>query len=100
MLVSRSVGLLPISKNVRLTASAGGSRVQPQDRYYDHITLSSAGQEESDGFRAMVASLSQQVRTYNPTGKIQELSRQVSSGEYQVSPREVAARMLLMEEGE
>ena len=48
----------------------------------------------------MVASLSQQVRTYNTTGKIQELSRQVSSGEYQVSPREVAARMLLVEEGD
>ena len=100
MLVSRPEGFLPVSKSVRRTASAGGSRVRPQDRQYDHITLSSSGQEESVGFRAMVASLSQQVRTYNTTGKIQELCRQVSSGEYQISPREVAARMLLVEEGE
>lgn len=100
MLVSRSEGFFPVAKSVRLTASAGGSRVQAQDRYYDHITLSAPGQEEGAGFRAMVANLSQQVRTYNTTGKIQELCRQVSSGEYQVSPREVAARMLLVEEGE
>ena len=32
--------------------------------------------------------------------RINELRRQVSAGEYQISPREVAARMLLMEEGE
>ena len=47
-----------------------------------------------------MASLSQQVRTHNTTGKIQELRRAVSSGEYQIAPRETAARMLLMEEGE
>ena len=44
---------------------------------------------------------SYQVRTCNTTGKIQELHRQVSAGEYRIEPRETAARMLMMmEEGE
>ena len=51
-------------------------------------------------FRDLVSSLSREVRTCNTTGKIQDLHRQVQTGEYAVSPREIAARMLLMEEGE
>ena len=47
-----------------------------------------------------LCNLANQVRTHNTTGKIQELRRQVGSGEYRVSPRELAVRMLLMEEGE
>ena len=37
------------------------------------------------------------VRTHNTTGKIQELRQEVRSGQYQISPRETAARMLLLE---
>ena len=48
----------------------------------------------------MAAALSQQVRTYNTTGKIQDLQAQVASGEYRPDARETAARMLLMGEGE
>ena len=48
----------------------------------------------------MAASLSQQVRTFNTTGKIQDLRQQVSSGEYRPDARETAARMLLMTEDE
>ena len=51
-------------------------------------------------FRALAADLARQVRTTNTTGKIQELRHQVQTGEYQVSPRELAHRMLLMETGE
>ena len=50
-------------------------------------------------FREMAASLSQQVRTYNTTGKIQELRNQVASGTYRPDARETAARMLLLPEG-
>ena len=50
--------------------------------------------------RALAADLARQVRTTNTTGKIQELRHQVQTGEYQVSPRELAHRMLLMETGE
>ena len=41
-----------------------------------------------------------QVRTHNTTGKIQQLRRQVSAGEYRPDAMETAARMLLLGEGE
>ena len=65
---------------------------------FDQITLSVPA--DRNAFRQMVGNLAYQVRTHNTTGKIQELRRAVSSGEYQIAPRETAARMLLMEEGE
>ena len=49
---------------------------------------------------AGTAGLSQQVRTFNTTGKIQDLRQQVASGEYRPDARETAARMLLLSEGE
>ena len=76
---------------------SGARRVKAAEGSFDQITLS-AGQAASPTFRALAASLSQQVRTFNTTGKIQDLHRQVQTGEYAVSPREIAARMLLMEE--
>ena len=66
---------------------------------FDQITLS-AGQAASPTFRDLAASLSQQVRTFNTTGKIQELRSQVASGDYRPDARETAARMLLLSEDE
>ena len=65
---------------------------------FDQITLS-GGQAASPAFRDLAAALSQQVRTYNTTGKIQELRNQVASGTYRPDARETAARMLLLPEG-
>ena len=81
--------------------SSGAQRVRSTEGQFDQIVLSApAGQEGALTFREMAASLSQQVRTYNTTGKIQELNRQVMSGQYRPDARETAARMLLMTEGE
>lgn len=81
--------------------SAGTQRIRATEGQFDQIKLSTpAGQETAPTFREMAASLSQQVRTFNTTSKIQELHRQVSSGEYRPDARETAARMLLMTEGE
>lgn len=66
---------------------------------FDQITLS-AGQTAAPTFRDLAAGLSHQVRTFNTTGKIQELRSQVASGEYRPDARETAARMLLFSEGE
>ena len=101
MLITGTEGFLPVQKKnaARLAGPAGERRTQARESHYDQVAVS-AGQEGA-GFRELVANLSSQVRTYNTTGKIQELRRQVSSGEYQIEPRETAARMLLMmEEGE
>ena len=56
------------------------------------------GGGEGGTSRGRPARLSQQVRTTNTTGKIQELRQQVRSGQYRIDARETAARMLLMEE--
>ena len=82
--------------------SAGARRPQgaaAAESSFDQITLS-AGQAASPTFRDLAASLSQQVRTFNTTGKIQELRSQVASGDYRPDARETAARMLLLSEDE
>lgn len=101
MLITGPEGIRPVQKKAPLrTGRAGAGRAQAAGVRYDHCTLSAAGEAEGRSFREAVAGLSRQVRTHNTTGKIQELRRAVSSGEYQISPRETAARMLLMEEDE
>lgn len=101
MLITGPEGFSPIQKKTaRPAASPGPGRRQVQDGYYDQYTASAPAAQSGSSFRDAVASLSYQVRTHNTTGKIQELRRAVSSGEYQIAPRETAARMLLMEEGE
>ena len=77
--------------------SSGVKRAKGAESSFDQITLS-AGQEASFSFRELAASLSQQVRTFNTTGKIQELRSQVASGTYRPDARETAARMLLLSE--
>ncbi len=101
MQIMGTEGFLPIQKKnaPRLVGGAGGRRLRTAEGHYDQVAVSA--EQERTSFREMAANLSYQVRTYNTTGKIQELRRQVSSGEYQIEPRETAARMLLlMEEGE
>ena len=78
---------------------AGVRRGRAQEAKFDQITLSGQG-EVSPTFRELAASLSQQVRTYNTTGRIQDLCDQVASGAYRPDARETAARMLLLSEGE
>lgn len=100
MLIKGTEGFLPIQNNTtRRTPALGGKRARRQDSRYDHLSLSMP-EEETRNFREAVASLSRQVRTSTTTGKIQELRRQVSSGEYQAAARETASRILLLEEGE
>jgi len=94
-------GVKPIrGKTVRSAAPGAAVKAGRPVGRYDHISLSDSGAEDSRSFRDLISSLSREVRTCNTTGKIQDLHRQVSAGEYAVSPREIAARMLLMEEGE
>lgn len=100
MKVNAVESYLPVQANPTYRPS-GMARGAALDGRYDQFSVSSGGVQDRSSFREMAASLSYQVRTYNTTGKIQELRRQVRSGEYQIEPRETAARMLLMmEEGE
>lgn len=101
MLIKGTEGYVPFQNSTaRPAVSSGSRRVLKQDVRYDRVSLSAPAEREQRSFNEAVASLSRQVHTSTTTGKIQELHRQVSSGEYQVVPREVAARILLLEEGE
>lgn len=98
MLITGPEGFSPVQKKTaRPVTFAGISRRQAQDGYYDQYTASMPAAQNGSSFRDAVASLSYQVRTHNTTGKIQELRQEVRSGQYQISPRETAARMLLLE---
>ena len=101
MLVSRTRAYSPLQKtDTRATGPVRTDRACSTDARYDSISLSgSAPQSSAADFRQLVSSLSQQVRTYNTTNKVQELHSQVQSGTYTVSASDIAARMLLLEEG-
>lgn len=101
MLVTRrdQVAALPIAAGT--VRSAGVRRAKEAEGSFDQLTLSVRTEREAGpAFRAIAASLSRQVRTYNTTGRIRDLRSQVASGEYRPDARETAARMLLMAEGE
>lgn len=90
------ISTAPIASSGAARAS-GARHAKGTESSFDQITLS-AGQEASPAFRDLAASLSSQVRTFNTTGKIQELRSQVESGAYRPDARETAARMLLLAE--
>lgn len=102
MFVTRRDGFSPIRAAGGLRPAGAGRMKKSaagENNSFDQITLSGA-QAAGPAFRDLAASLSQQVRTYNTTGKIQELRNQVASGTYRPDARETAARMLLLPEGE
>ena len=100
MLVTRREGFQPASVIASGAVRAPGiRRARAAEGSFDQITLSGE-KPASPTFRELAASLSQQVRTFNTTGKIQELRGQVASGGYRPDARETAARMLLLAEGE
>ena len=102
MQITRREGFPPITAP-GAARTAGVRRTRPEGKLekFDQITLSAqGGQTAAPTFRELAASLSQQVRTYNTTGKIQDLHDHVASGAYRPDARETAARMLLLSEGE
>lgn len=98
MFVTRREGFSTVPIAAGTVRGTGAKRARTAEcSSFDQISL---GQESNPAFRSMAAALSQQVRTYNTTGKIQDLRAQVAAGEYRPDARETAARMLLMQEGE
>lgn len=100
MIIKGTEGYLPIqNRTAQYLGATGASRRAARGSRYDHCSLSAPAEQSS--FRELAASLAQQVRAHNTTGKIQELRSQVQAGQYSIEPRETASRMLfLTEEGE
>ena len=75
----------------------GGNLPHVSESNYDSVAISAPAGRRSFQME-MVGRLSQEVRTATTTGDIQELRRQVSSGEYTPDPMAIARRMLFMVE--
>ena len=97
MQITRHEGYISpiLPSGVRSSGVQGGHSTEGS---FDQITLSAA--TDRNAFRQMVSDLAYQVRPHNTTGKIQQLRRQGTAGEYRPDAMETAARMLLLGEGE
>ena len=68
------------------------------DKRYDQVQFSSHLDEMEKRIKETEGHISQEIRVRPTRQELAELSRQVSTGEYQCNPKEIAARMLLMRE--
>ena len=67
-------------------------------QHYDQVHFSSHLSETEKRIKETSGQLVQQIRTRPSRQELETLRQQVSSGTYQVDAKEIAARMLLMEE--
>lgn len=88
--VGRTKTYYPAQKRGALSQPASGPN-------YDSATFSAPAGRRTFQME-MVSRLAREVRTANTTGDIQELRRQVSSGEYRPDPMAIAGRMLFVVE--
>ena len=66
---------------------------------FDSATFSSAVEGKGATHLSLVSRLSQEVRTATTTGVIQQLHKEVSSGEYEPDPMAIAGKILFQAEG-
>nr|WP_326189262.1 flagellar biosynthesis anti-sigma factor FlgM [uncultured Oscillibacter sp.] len=67
-------------------------------QHYDQVQFSSHLSEAEKRVRETAGQITRQIRTRPSRQELETLRQQVSSGTYQVDAKEIAARMLLMEE--
>ena len=72
--------------------------VRTSGQHYDQVQFSSHLSETEKRIKETSGQLVQQIRTRPSRQELEALRQQVSSGTYQVDAKEIAARMLLMEE--
>lgn len=82
-------------------AQAGGAAKLQRggaSRRFDSITLSGGDSARGSFEMELRSRISQEVRTATSSGQIAALREQVQNGTYQVNPREIAQKMLLVGE--
>ena len=89
-------GGCPISSSSLYNRKSDLSSPVSAEQRYDQIQFSSHLDETGKRVKETVGRLSQEIRTQVTTQDVERLRQQVSSGEYQPSSREIAARMLLL----
>ncbi|MBO4914600.1 MAG: flagellar biosynthesis anti-sigma factor FlgM [Oscillospiraceae bacterium] len=78
-------------------ASMAKTQRNDLNRRFDSVTLS-GGSARGSFEMALRGKLSQEVRTATSSGQVAALREQVQNGTYQVDAREIAKKMLLLEE--
>ncbi len=86
------VGAVPYGKK------ADPESVPASGQHYDQIQFSSQLSETEKRIKETTGQLTRQIRTRPSRQDLEALRQQVASGTYQVDAREIAGRMLLMEE--
>ena len=92
-------GGCPISGPSAYNRKANLSGPALTEQRYDQIQFSAHLDETGKRVRETVGRLSQEARARVTTRDVEQLRRQVASGEYQPSAHEIAARMLLVRGG-
>ena len=72
--------------------------VRTSGQYYDQVQFSSHLSETEKRIKETSGQLVQQIRTRPSRQELDALRQQIADGTYQADAREIAARMLLMEE--
>ena len=93
---------IPATEAARVYQAQAGGAAKLQrggaSRRFDSITLSGGDGARSSFEMELRGRISQEIRTATSSGQIAALREQVQSGNYQVDPRAIAKKMLLMEE--
>ena len=71
-----------------------------QGQRYDQFQFSTCLDETEKRVKQVVGHLSQEIRSRVSAQDLERLHQQVSDGTYQPNPREIAARMMLLKEGD
>lgn len=78
---------------------SGAARARVSDQRYDQVQFSSRISEIERQMKETVSQISQAVRTRPARQELDSLRQQVANGAYRADAREIAAKMLLREDG-
>ena len=88
----------PVISPTDYEKKSDAASVTSPTQQYDQVQFSSHLDMAEKRMKETVSSLSQEIRTRFTAQDLERLQQQVSTGEYQPSPREIVARMLLFRE--
>lgn len=98
MLRIYTAGSFPVDGTAPYTRKSDISTPTAPEQRYDQVQFSSCLDQTARRLKETVGHISQEIRTQTTSQDLEQLRRQVLSGEYQPNPQEIAARMLLMTE--
>ena len=95
---SRPIAAFQMPKAYQISPTQNHITSPSSTSQYDSSSFSTISDEARRFHMDTVGRLTQEVRTATTTGKIQELRKAVTSGEYVPDPAEIAKRMLFFPE--